>query len=561
MNDHLLELDKKYKVKEYKLNEKYAFLQQDFDNKLKNKLSREQYLIDVISDSSCKKYKYKDYVEMNDTELDGMVSEYLAKDSNILEYDHQMSLDYQEFMDSSDQNKILVLDFYGGRKGSTVTDNILGDNYQGPHYLSKLPPNKCGAENCYATNNRIFEKTADAIILDHTWIMKMMQHKNHWFRYFDFPDMRKAYRNYNQYWIAYSRESAAKANNDTNIWEANFDKYGNSIDSSFNLTASYRRDSDIYLPWNTVDNILDLIWKNDNGVIGREVENKMTDQKFLQEKILAPKYKEKNRAFVTWFVSNCNSTIGARKRLDVAKQLMDYGVKMDIYGACYSTEKIDYQENLPILCGKRHTSTRTNNPSTDTSFSNKRDPSTSISKIRSTSSKYKFYLAFENGIHCNDYISEKFWKNSLSTNLVPIVYGPAKEDVAAVAPKNSFIHVEDYQGNLNKLADYLIYLNNNDTAYLEYHFWRLQKPSKNLEPTLSREDHQEHPVLNGKSMSMICKTCRELNRLINIEKRPKIMKRSIINYWWLNLHDDQCLGDSPDKFKWLLREPGFGVLN
>ena len=30
-------------------------------------------------------------------------------------------------------------------------------------------------------------------------------------------------------------------------------------------------------------------------------------------------------------------------------------------------------------------------------------------------SKHKFYLAFENAIHCNDYISEKFWRNGLGS--------------------------------------------------------------------------------------------------------------------------------------------------
>jgi len=43
--------------------------------------------------------------------------------------------------------------------------------------------------------------------------------------------------------------------------------------------------------------------------------------------------------------------------------------------------------------------------------------------------KYKFYFAFENSIHCNDYLSEKFWRNSLSQGLVPVVYGPHPDDV------------------------------------------------------------------------------------------------------------------------------------
>ena len=44
-------------------------------------------------------------------------------------------------------------------------------------------------------------------------------------------------------------------------------------------------------------------------------------------------------------------------------------------------------------------------------------------------SKYKFYLAFENSIHCNDYMSEKVWRNSLEQGLVPVIYGPHPDDV------------------------------------------------------------------------------------------------------------------------------------
>ena len=42
---------------------------------------------------------------------------------------------------------------------------------------------------------------------------------------------------------------------------------------------------------------------------------------------------------------------------------------------------------------------------------------------------FQFYLAFENSMHCNDYVSEKFWRNSLTQFMVPIVYGPHPDDV------------------------------------------------------------------------------------------------------------------------------------
>ena len=71
--------------------------------------------------------------------------------------------------------------------------------------------------------------------------------------------------------------------------------------------------------------------------------------------------------------------------------------------------------------------------------------------------------------------SEKFWRNSLDQGLVPIVSGPHPDDLAAIAPPHSFIHVENFKSN-SELVDYLDYLDGNDTAYAEYHQWRLKTP-------------------------------------------------------------------------------------
>ena len=93
-------------------------------------------------------------------------------------------------------------------------------------------------------------------------------------------------------------------------------------------------------------------------------------------------------------------------------------------------------------------------------------------------SNFKFYLAFENAIHCNDYLSEKFWRNALGSGAVPVVYGAHPDDVKAVAPPNSYIHVEDFETPA-ALVEYLDYLDGNDTAYLEYHQWRGIEPDVN----------------------------------------------------------------------------------
>ena len=83
---------------------------------------------------------------------------------------------------------------------------------------------------------------------------------------------------------------------------------------------------------------------------------------------------------------------------------------------------------------------------------------------------YKFYLSFENALHCKDYITEKFWLKSIKAGRVPVVWGPSKEDVTRLAPTRSFIHYEDFDSPAS-LASYLMYLNRNDTAYREYFNW------------------------------------------------------------------------------------------
>ena len=78
------------------------------------------------------------------------------------------------------------------------------------------------------------------------------------------------------------------------------------------------------------------------------------------------------------------------------------------------------------------------------------------------SKKYKYYLAFENS-NCVDYITEKFW-DSLKHKLLPIVMGARVEDYQAVAPPNSFLHVDSFAGP-EELAEHLKYLDENPRDY------------------------------------------------------------------------------------------------
>ncbi|XP_072278846.1 4-galactosyl-N-acetylglucosaminide 3-alpha-L-fucosyltransferase FUT6-like [Pyxicephalus adspersus] len=85
-------------------------------------------------------------------------------------------------------------------------------------------------------------------------------------------------------------------------------------------------------------------------------------------------------------------------------------------------------------------------------------------------SRYKFYLAFENSVH-KDYITEKLWRNAFMFGCVPIVLGPPRENYERFIPKDSFIHVNDFQ-TAGELAEYILQLDKDDKAYQKYFRWR-----------------------------------------------------------------------------------------
>lgn len=58
-----------------------------------------------------------------------------------------------------------------------------------------------------------------------------------------------------------------------------------------------------------------------------------------------------------------------------------------------------------------------------------------------------------------------------SYDVLPIVMGPNRDDYELVAPKNSFIHVDDFESP-KKLADYLHMLDSNHRLYNEYFQWK-----------------------------------------------------------------------------------------
>ncbi|XP_074660337.1 glycoprotein 3-alpha-L-fucosyltransferase A-like [Tubulanus polymorphus] len=181
--------------------------------------------------------------------------------------------------------------------------------------------------------------------------------------------------------------------------------------SNVNWTCTYRRESTIVTPYEK------FVLFNDS----------------VNSRPLLKNYAAEKTKQVAWFVSNCGARNG---RSNYAKELAKH-IGVDVYGGCG-----------PKKC-PRHQAHKC---------------------FDLLNKQYKFYLAFENS-NCRDYITEKFFVNGLSHDVVPIVMGAHKIDYERAAPRHSFIHVDDFESPQH-LAAYLHKLDKNDALYNEYFRWK-----------------------------------------------------------------------------------------
>ena len=280
--------------------------------------------------------------------------------------------------------------------------------------------------------------------------------------------------------------SRSGGRDDTAIWRKEQEK-------------SVGRDSDVYFPYQTTENISQRIHSQGS----RNLQNDLDE--LIKSK----------RKVALWIVGNCGSTPGARARMKYSEQLVKAGLDLDRRGGCFPNSPTPPPKN------KRAT------PSWDNFLR-----------------PYKFYMAFENAFSCNDYITEKFFRNSLSHGLVPVVLGAKKSDYEAVSPNHSFIYADDFE-NAEKLVEYLRYLDGNDTAYREYLAWRTHDP-------------EEMPY-HGRAVGL-CQLCRILHG-INVDnkydenfeekyseiplyghpKKPRIV-HSLRN-WFYGNEDKKCISN------------------
>lgn len=172
----------------------------------------------------------------------------------------------------------------------------------------------------------------------------------------------------------------------------------------FNMTVSYRRDSDVTITYG------ERLPKETRGhVVTNDIQNKST--------------------LACWVVSNYQNH---HKRSQVYKELNAI-IPVKVYGKLTNT----------IL---------------------------SSNDLLPTISRCYFYLAFENSVS-KDYITEKLWKNAYQGGAVPVVLGPPPSDYKAVAPPNSFIHVDDFW-SVKDLAEFLQELAKDEKRYGQYFTWK-----------------------------------------------------------------------------------------
>uniref|UniRef100_A0A915PQZ0 Fucosyltransferase n=1 Tax=Setaria digitata TaxID=48799 RepID=A0A915PQZ0_9BILA len=188
-------------------------------------------------------------------------------------------------------------------------------------------------------------------------------------------------------------------------------------DNFFNLTMTYRYDSDIFDPY---------------GILKKIDINTSDDMMWNWDEV--KKIAINRKEMVLYLVSNCHTS---SKREVYVKQLQNF-LNITQRGKCNG-----------IPC--------------------------SDECARNLRANHRFYLAFENSV-CEDYVTEKVFTN-MENLLVPIVL--KKDLYSNILPTGSYIAADEFKSP-RELARYLEFLSQNTSAYLKYLEWTkyYQKPTR-----------------------------------------------------------------------------------
>ena len=315
-----------------------------------------------------------------------------------------------------------IINFYTdftnfGDNQNTKNDNLLALGRNDFHFL------QCPVRNCFAVANPNMTD-ADAYVMYSTELLRSHLSKV------------ASFRKPHQRFVFLQTESPLIGTNDKLETYNHF----------FNWTMTYRQDSDIryqygnFEPIYSKDAVKDKTWSIEYNE-ERQWPFEYNEQHFATEGIFSIQHEKDelvNRpGGAAWIVSNCHDN---SKRKEFALSLQKH-FPVDIYGRSCPTirnmKKCDAGKRWDQPC------------------------------VKGMQRQYKFYLALENSF-CDDYATEKFF-NRVDEGYLPVVMGGA--NYTQLAPPHSYIDALDFS-SIKELADYLVYLQGNETAYLSYFWWR-----------------------------------------------------------------------------------------
>jgi hypothetical protein len=116
-------------------------------------------------------------------------------------------------------------------------------------------------------------------------------------------------------------------------------------------------------------------------------------------------------------------------------------------------------------------------------------------------------------------VTEKLFK-VLTLDIIPVVFGSA--NYSKIAPQKSYINAQEFKSP-KQLAEYLLYLDKNSTAYAEYFEWKSY-------------------LKVNRFYTFFCQLCIALNdETLPVQTYPDLEK------WWLT--DSHCITNIT--FPWL----------
>lgn len=310
-------------------------------------------------------------------------------------YQHRILKNYKSHNLGLNNTKVILLwnEFFDYENWK-LPSNLLDSKY--------FEKEQCPITNCILTTNRTFLNATyryNAVVFHGASLFPVLYPK-------------PFYRSPNQLYVFVSQESPATTKH-----------YLGDEHSFYNLTMTYRLDSDILFPYGYIKE------KSSNNIIAPNLKpNWMAPNKNYSNESLLNKIKGKTKS-AAWFVSNCN-TFSARENLVLEIQKF---MNVDVYGKCGNLNCTRFSRECDDILNK----------------------------------DYKFYFAFENAL-CQDYVTEKVF-DQMNRDIIPVVYGGA--DYNKFLPPHSYIDVEQFS-SVKSLVEFLEWLGNSPEEYVKYFWWK-----------------------------------------------------------------------------------------